>query len=49
MYETVGDIDILATGKNTKDIIDKFTKLKEVKKIVLKGDTKGMVILDNNL
>src|SRR3989344_1138427 len=49
MYETIGDIDLLATSSNPKNIVDKFTKLKEVKRILAKGSTKGMVLLDNNL
>jgi len=50
MKETIGDIDILATGKNNIEIIDKFTTLSIVKEVLAKGDTKASVIVKiNNL
>ncbi|MBS3156951.1 DNA polymerase/3'-5' exonuclease PolX [Candidatus Woesearchaeota archaeon] len=49
MNETIGDLDILATGNNPKKIIDNFVRLKEIKKVLAKGSTKSMVFLDNNL
>ncbi|MBL7147348.1 MAG: hypothetical protein ISS82_00805 [Nanoarchaeota archaeon] len=46
---TVGDIDIIATSKNPKKVIDKFVSLKQVKKILAKGETKAIVVLNNNI
>ncbi|MGC8976786.1 MAG: DNA polymerase/3'-5' exonuclease PolX [Candidatus Ratteibacteria bacterium] len=44
MRETIGDIDILATGKNNIEIIEKFTNLPVVKEVLAKGDTKASII-----
>lgn len=48
--ETIGDIDIvvLAETKNRKKIVDRFTKLPQVEKILAKGTTKASVVLKNN-
>jgi len=43
MKETVGDIDILATGKNGAEIIRHFTRFPGVSKVLAEGDTKGSV------
>jgi DNA polymerase (family 10) len=48
MKETIGDIDILATGENNIEIIDKFTTLPIVKEVLAKGDTKASVIVKTN-
>lgn len=48
MKETIGDIDILATGKNSSEIIDRFTKLPIVKEVLAKGDTKASIIVKTN-
>lgn len=42
---TVRDIDLLASSKNPKKIIDAFVKFPEVKKIIVKGATKASVRL----
>ena len=42
--ETVGDIDILATGKNKKDIIDAFVHLPLAHDILAQGETKGSIV-----
>ncbi|MBU2639280.1 MAG: DNA polymerase/3'-5' exonuclease PolX [Nanoarchaeota archaeon] len=47
MYETIGDVDILATG--SYKIVDEFCNFDDVKKILAKGSTKASVILKNNL
>ncbi len=53
--ETIGDLDILASCKNTKDtkdadkIMDYFVNYSGVKDVVLKGSTKTTVILTNGL
>lgn len=45
--ETIGDIDILTCGKDKQKIIDAFAKMKDVRKVLAKGDTKCSVILRN--
>lgn len=42
--ETVGDIDILATGKNKKDILDAFVHLPIAHDILAQGETKGSIV-----
>ncbi len=42
--ETVGDIDILAEGKNGADIIAFFTRLPMVRRVLASGETKGSVV-----
>jgi len=44
MKETVGDIDILATGVDGPKIVSAFTKLPQVRYVLAEGDTKGSVI-----
>jgi len=45
MKETVGDIDILATGKNGSQIISHFTQFPEVSRILAAGETKGSIMI----
>ncbi|MCX7785299.1 MAG: DNA polymerase/3'-5' exonuclease PolX [candidate division WOR-3 bacterium] len=45
MKETIGDIDILVTGKDGDKIIDYFTKMPEVTQVLASGSTKGSVII----
>ena len=47
--ETVGDIDILATGKKGGEIIDSFTSLPMVREVLAAGETKGSVIVEGGL
>lgn len=47
MKETVGDLDILTTGENGRKIIDYFTKLPGVTRILAHGDTKGSCIFND--
>lgn len=49
MRETIGDIDILATGAKNEKIIDYFTHLPMVKEILGAGDTKSSVRIEGNL
>ena len=42
--ETIGDIDILATGKKGKEIIDVFVHLPLANDILAHGDTKGSIV-----
>ncbi len=45
MRETVGDLDILVISKDTEKVIDYFTKLTEVDKVIAKGPTRAAVRL----
>ena len=49
MKETIGDIDILVSGKNGKKIVDYFLKMPGVIQVLASGDTKGSVILKTDL
>ncbi len=46
---TVRDIDILATAKNANKVMDVFTKMKDVKRVLGKGPTRSTVILKNGI
>ena len=46
--ETIGDIDILATGKNRSRIIEIFTKFPKTERIIAAGATKGSIIIKGN-
>lgn len=41
--ETLGDIDILVTGKPDRELINRCTKFEEVAKVLAAGDTKASV------
>ncbi len=45
MNETVRDIDILATSSRPEKVIDAFTRLPEVQRVISKGTTRSTVIL----
>jgi len=45
----IRDIDILATSKNPDKVIDIFTKMKDVKRVLGKGSTKSTIILKNGI
>ncbi|MEA2089385.1 MAG: DNA polymerase/3'-5' exonuclease PolX [Thermoproteota archaeon] len=47
--ETIGDADILVTSKEPLKVMDFFTALPQVKRVLAKGKTKSTVILSNNL
>ncbi|MEM2933074.1 MAG: helix-hairpin-helix domain-containing protein [Candidatus Pacearchaeota archaeon] len=47
--ETVRDIDILVTSENPKKVMDVFTTLPEVSKVLAKGPTKSAVILKQGI
>lgn len=49
MKETIGDLDILAVSKKTKQVIDVFCGLAGVKKILASGPTKGSILLNTGL
>jgi DNA polymerase (family 10) len=48
--ETIGDIDIviMAEQKNRRKIVNRFTALPQVQKVLAKGTTKASVVLKNN-
>jgi DNA polymerase (family 10) len=45
--ETVGDIDILATGKPATEIVEYFSAQPEVKSIIAAGGTKASLLLES--
>ncbi|OGF61910.1 DNA polymerase III [Candidatus Giovannonibacteria bacterium RIFCSPLOWO2_01_FULL_44_40] len=47
--ETIGDIDILATSKTPKKVMDRFVDLPFIAHVYAKGGTKTMVKLKNGL
>jgi len=47
--ETIGDVDILIISSNPENVMDFFTELPEVEKIVSKGHTKSTIITADNL
>jgi len=49
MKETIGDIDILVATDKGAQVINTFIKLPMVKRILAAGETKGSVIVENNL
>ncbi len=49
MKETIGDLDILATSDSPKKVMDFFTNLPAVRRVLAKGPTKSTVILQNGL
>lgn len=49
MQETIGDVDILITSKNAKEVMEAFIKMPEVGRVVAHGETKSVVKLKNGL
>jgi len=49
MKETIGDVDILATGADGPVIIKAFTSLPQVQYVLAEGDTKGTIITGDGL
>ena len=47
--ETIGDIDLLATGKDAERIFDAFCALPQVKDVIARGETKSSVLLSNGI
>ena len=43
--ETVGDLDLLATAKDSTAVMERFTRYDEVAKVLSKGETRATVIL----
>lgn len=49
MKETVGDADILVVSSQPKKVMDYFTKMPEVINIIVKGETKSSVKIENGM
>ncbi len=49
LKETIGDIDILVTGKDGRKIIDYFVHLPQVKEILVAGETKCSIITEDGM
>ena len=47
--ETVGDIDLLATARGSKAIMERFCAYPEVKQVLAQGDTRATVVLRSGL
>jgi len=47
--ETVGDIDILATARDSSAVMDRFTSYDEVRDVLAKGETRSTVLLKGGL
>ncbi len=47
--ETVGDIDILSTSKDPGAVMGVFTRMPDVKEVLMKGPTKSSVVLEGGL
>ena len=48
MRETIGDVDILAASSNPARVIESFTSLPHVKRVLAAGTTKASVIVEGN-
>ena len=49
MKETVGDVDILASGENGADIVKSFVTMRGVTQVLASGDTKGSVRVEEGV
>ncbi|NGO40461.1 DNA polymerase/3'-5' exonuclease PolX [Limisphaera ngatamarikiensis] len=47
--EVIGDLDLLASSKNPKQVLEDFTRQPAVTKVLAKGDTKASVLLEGGL
>ena len=47
--ETIGDLDILASSDNPDKVMDFFIKYNDIKQVLLKGNTKTSVVLNDDL
>lgn len=47
--KTIGDLDLLVSSSKPRLVVDKFVKLKGVKRVLAKGNTKASILLENNL
>ena len=49
MQDTIGDIDILVGSSKPQKIMDRFSELDIVKKVILKGKTKTSILTENDI
>ena len=49
MKETLGDIDILATSKDSKKTMDLFINFEDARSVVIKGETKTTILLSTGV
>jgi len=49
MRETVGDLDILVTARQSSKVMERFVGYEEVGKVLSQGDTRGSVVLKSGL
>lgn len=49
MKETIGDIDILACSKQPEKVMNYFTTMPDVAKVLAKGSTKSSILLKNSV
>lgn len=49
MKETVGDLDILVISSKPNKVVEAFSNLKNIQKVLEKGPTRSSIILDNGL
>lgn len=49
MRETVHDIDILAAANDGSKVINTFVNLPQVEQVLAQGDTKGSILVENNV
>jgi len=47
--EVIGDLDLLASSKNPRRVLEDFTRQPGVTKVLAKGDTKASVLLEGGL
>jgi DNA polymerase (family 10) len=47
--ETIGDVDILVTGKNGAEIVNAFTKYPGTERVLAAGDTKGSIMVEGGV
>ena len=47
--ETIGDLDILASSNHPDEIMDYFVKYNDVQRVLMKGNTKTSVVLNDDL
>jgi len=47
--ESIADLDIVVSTNSPKEVIDYFLEFKAIEEIIVAGETKGRVVLDNKL
>ncbi len=47
--ETIGDIDILVTGKDAQKVMERFVNYPKVREVLARGDTKSSIVLESGI